>query len=156
MLCSICSMRRSILASVKLRSRLFTALNLLPSMATDGLREQIELATQHDELAARVAYRSAVVTAEVGDGLEVWRQSLGQPHEFDIALALALQAAAGLDAIEVAVDVDLQQHRWVIGRSTSDRRINTFEAETSEVEGRSVASRVSSRVPPTQSRHGAL
>ncbi|MNR41166.1 hypothetical protein D3C85_1595220 [compost metagenome] len=34
MLCSICCWRASILAGVTLRSRLFTALNLLPSMAT--------------------------------------------------------------------------------------------------------------------------
>ncbi|MNT48866.1 hypothetical protein D3C72_1856720 [compost metagenome] len=34
MLCSICSWRRSILPGVTLRSRLLTALNLLPSMAT--------------------------------------------------------------------------------------------------------------------------
>ena len=37
----------------------------------DGLREQVELATQNDELATRVAYRAAVIAVEVGDGLEV-------------------------------------------------------------------------------------
>jgi len=72
----------------------------------DGLQEQIELATQRDELAASVAYRATVVAADVGDGLEVQRQPLGQPHELDIALGFALQASAGLDAVEVAVDVD--------------------------------------------------
>ena len=97
------------------------------------MREQVELATQHDELAARVADRAAVVAAEVGDGLEVRRQPLGQPHELDVALGFALQAPAGLDAIEVAVDVDLQQHRRVVSRSTSGCGFNTFEAQTSEV-----------------------
>ena len=119
---------------MKLRSRLFTAKNQAAVDGHNGLREQVELATQHDELATRVTDRAAVVATEVGKGLEVRRQPLGQPHELDIALGFALQAPAGLDAIEVAVDVDLQQHRWVVGRSTRGCRVNTFEAQTSEIE----------------------
>ena len=116
-----------------MRSRLFTALNLLPSMATMDC-ENRSSSRHQDELAAYVAYRATFVAAEVGDGLEVWRKPLGQPHELHIVLRFALQAPAGLDAIEVAVDVDLQQYRGVGGRSPSGRRVNTYEAETSEIE----------------------
>jgi len=40
-------------------------------------------------------------------------------------LALALQAA-GLDAVEVAVDVELQKYRRVVTRSSRDRRVNAL------------------------------
>ena len=62
--------------------------------------------------AAQIA--SAVVAAEVGDGFVIGRQASGQPHQLDVALALPLKPAAGLDAVEVAVDVQLQQHRRMI------------------------------------------
>ena len=72
--------------------------------------------------AAYVADRPPVVFTEVGDGLEVRCQPTRQPHQLDIALRLALQAAAGLDTVQVAVDVDLQQHRGVVGGPPSCRR----------------------------------
>jgi hypothetical protein len=67
--------------------------------------------------------------AEIGDGLEVRRQPAGEPHQLDVALSLALQAAAGLDAVEVAVDVELEKHRGVIRRAAGRRRLYTFEAQ---------------------------
>ena len=79
MLSSICSFRLVTLFGVKFRSRALTALNLLPSMAT-----------------------------EVRDGLEVRRKTSSQPHQFDVALALSLQSATQLRAVEVAVDIDLE------------------------------------------------
>jgi hypothetical protein len=51
---------------------------------------------------------------EVGDGLEVRSEPAGEPHQLDIALRLALQAAARLDTVQVAVDVELEQDRRVI------------------------------------------
>ena len=95
MLCSICCWRLSTLPGVKLRSRLLTALNLLLSMATIAWREQLQVPAQLHEAAADVADALAVVVAEVGNGLEVGRQSTGQPHQLDIALRLALQPPAG-------------------------------------------------------------
>ena len=40
--------------------------------------------------------------AEVGDSLEVRHQASGQPHQLNVALCLAFEAATGLDAIKVA------------------------------------------------------
>lgn len=74
-----------------------------------GLREELHLTAQRDEAAAHIADVLAVVAAEVSNGLEVGSQAAGEPHEFDVALGLALQPAAGLDATEVAVDIELEQ-----------------------------------------------
>ncbi len=114
MLASICSMRFCTLALVKFRSRLFTALNLLPSTATTASREQVQLTAEHNELPACTANGRPIVLAEIGDRFEVRHQSAGQPHQFDIALGLTLQPSARLDAIEVAVEIDLQHGRWMI------------------------------------------
>jgi thiol-disulfide isomerase/thioredoxin len=57
--------------------------------------------------AAARADRRSIVAPEVGDRLEVGGQAPRQPHHLDIALRLALQPAAGLDLVQVAVDVDL-------------------------------------------------
>ena len=102
-------------------------------MATIASREQIQLAAQHDELAAHLADRRPIVLAEVGNGLEVRHQPSGQPHQLDVALRLALQPTAGLDAIQVAVDVELQQHRRVVRRPARRRRVNPIEAERIQI-----------------------
>ncbi|OOG14340.1 hypothetical protein BMS17_20245 [Pseudomonas sp. C9] len=51
-----------------------------------------------------------------------------------IALGLTLKPAAGLNPIEIAVDIDLQQHRWVIGRTTSGGRIDVLKTKFAQVE----------------------
>jgi hypothetical protein len=51
MLSSICASRRCILAWVKFRSRVLTALNLLPSIANARFAEQLKASAQHHELA---------------------------------------------------------------------------------------------------------
>ncbi len=57
----------------------------------------------------------SIVAAEVGDGLEVRHQAAGQPHQLEVALGLSFEPAAGGDAVEVAVDVDLEQGGKMIG-----------------------------------------
>ncbi|OAP50123.1 hypothetical protein ATC00_09105, partial [Sinorhizobium americanum] len=54
----------------------------------DGSGEQVELAAQHHEPRAGGADRCPVVASEVGNRLEVRHQAAGEPHQFDIALAL--------------------------------------------------------------------
>ena len=96
--------------------------------------EERHLPAQDDEASARVSDALAVVVAEVGDGLEVGCQAPGEPHEFDVALRLALQPTARLDAIEVAVDVQLEQDRGVVSRATGGRWIGAFEPKRLEVQ----------------------
>jgi hypothetical protein len=105
--------------------------------AIDGhraLRQQLEFAAQNHEATAHVADAIAVVVPEVGDGLEIRCQAASQPHQPHIALALVLQATAGLDAMQVAVDVDLQHHRRVVGRPSRTRRRHPLEAQAGEVQ----------------------
>ena len=55
--------------------------------------------------------------------------TLSQPHQLDIALRLAFKPAARVDAVEVAVDVDLQQYRWMIGGASRGKRFDSFETQ---------------------------
>src|SRR5882757_7113064 len=103
MLSSICARRRCILAWVKFRSRVLTALNLLPSIATLASLNRFKTAAQQHELAADLSDGLAIVLAEVGYCLEVRHQAAGQPNQLDVTLALPLQAPARLHPIEVSV-----------------------------------------------------
>ncbi len=105
--------------------------------AVDGhqrLGKEVQPAAQHDELAAHGADGAAVVLAEVGDGLEVGRQPPGEPHQLDIALRFALQPPARLDAVQVAVDIQLEQHRRVVAGASGGGRGGAFKPELSQVE----------------------
>ncbi|MNS97292.1 hypothetical protein D3C72_1316180 [compost metagenome] len=92
----------------------FTAIN-----GDQMFSKQSQLLTQHNELATDASDGLAVVFSEVGDGLEIRHQTPGQPHQFDVALSFSLQPSARLNAVEIAVDVDLQQDRWVVSRPAS-------------------------------------
>jgi hypothetical protein len=111
-----------------------TAKNQAAVDGHDGLREQFQVSTQRDEAAADVADADTVVAPEVRNGLEVRRQAACEPHQFDIALRFALQASAGLNAVEVAVDVDLEQDRRVVRRSASHGGFGTLKAQASQLE----------------------
>lgn len=100
----------------------------------DGLREEPEFTAQDDEAPADAADARAVAVAEVGNGLEVGRQTSGEPHQFHIALRLALQPAAGLDAVQIAVDIELEQNGGVVCGPPRQSRIGAFEPQRKKVE----------------------
>ena len=83
-------------------------LELAPVDRDRRLREQTYPAAQFDELPANLPNGFAVVFAEVGDRLEIRHQAPREPDQLHVALRLPLQPAAGLDAVQVTVDVDLQ------------------------------------------------
>ena len=56
--------------------------------------QELQAPAECDKLAADLADGFSVVLAEIGNGFEIRRQASGQPDQFQIALALALQAAA--------------------------------------------------------------
>ena len=68
-------MRAFSLLWVKLRSRFVHGFEFAAVDGDDRLREEIEIATKHYELAADAADGLAVVFAKVGNGFEVWRRS---------------------------------------------------------------------------------
>ena len=119
---------------MKFLSRLFTALNLLPSIATLAFVSSPISRHSSTKLRADLADRRAIVLAEIGDRLVVGRKPAQQPDHFEIAPGLALQPPARLDAVEIAVDVELQENRGMIGRPTGCRRLDTLEAQLAKIE----------------------
>src|SRR3982074_100650 len=115
MLSSICASRRCILACVKFRSRALTALNLLPSIATLPVLHSSRPPAQNHHLTADLTDGRPIVLSEVGYRLEIRHQAAGEPNQLDVALAFPLQAPARLHPIEVSIDVNLQQRRWMVG-----------------------------------------
>src|SRR4030095_11151852 len=103
-------MRRSILARVKFLSRLFTALNLLPSIAT--LACVSRPIARHSVIArAHFADGRAIVLTEIRNRLVIGNEAARQPHHFNVAPGLTLEPAARLNPVEIAVYVELQQDR---------------------------------------------
>ena len=64
----------------------------------------------------------------------IWSQTPRQPHHLDVAPSLALKAAARLDPIEIAVDVELQQHRRMIRGSAGHLGLDTVEPKLGKIE----------------------
>ncbi len=71
--------------------------------------------------------------AEVGDCLVVRRQAAGQPHHLHVALGLPLKPPARPNPVEVAVDIELQQNRGMIGRLAGRPRLDPVETEAAKI-----------------------
>ena len=128
MLASTCFIRFFSLALVKFLSLVFTALNLLPSIAATAWPNRSSRRHSAMKLPAGRPDRRAVVLPEVRNGLEVQRQALRQPHHLDVALALPLQPTGRSDLV-VAIDVDLQQRAGVIRRPSGRLGHNAREPQ---------------------------
>src|SRR5713101_4865847 len=131
-LSSICFWRRWILPCVKLLSRLFTALNLLPSTATLAFASRPILRHNSTNRAQTFLMAGAVVFAEIGDGFVIRYEPSRQPHHFQIAAGLTLQPPARLDSVEIAVDVELEHRRRMIRGPAGRCRIDAIEPEVAE------------------------
>ena len=99
-----------------------------------GFRQQPHVSAQRDKLSADFLYRWPIVLAEVGNGLVVGRKPLDEPDHFQIAPGLALQTTARLDAVQITVDVELQESGGMIRGPTSCRRIDTIKAQLAKIE----------------------
>lgn len=98
------------------------------------LRQQAHLAAQLDEARADSSDRRAVVLAEIGDRLVVGCEPLEEPDHLEIAPRLALKPTARLDAVEIAVDVELQKRRRMVAWPSGCRGLYVLEAQFGEVE----------------------
>jgi hypothetical protein len=76
--------RRATFAVVKLRSRLFTALNLLPSLATLTAGEKVHSAAELDQAGAPLANGAAIVLPEISDRLVIGDEAAKEPHHLDV------------------------------------------------------------------------
>jgi len=119
------------------REVLVAAVDRLELAAVDGdqsVREQAHAAAEKDEAPAGRLDRCAIVAAEVGNRLEVGSQVAEQPDQLEVSLRLALQAPAGGNAVQVAVDVELQQCAWMVGRTPRLCRGSPLEPELGQVQ----------------------
>src|SRR5262249_5215633 len=67
--------------------------------------------------------------------LVIGREPLQKPDNLQIASRLTLQPATRLDAIEIAVNIELQQRRGVIAGPAGRRRLDVLEGQIGQVEG---------------------
>jgi hypothetical protein len=66
----------------------------------------------------------AIVAPELGDGLDVRLQTSQQPDDLDVAMTFQFQPPTRLHPVEIAVNVELQKGRGMIGRAASWRCFN--------------------------------
>jgi hypothetical protein len=92
------------------------------------------LTTEFDKACTAPAKRQAVVLPEVSDRLVIASEPTQQPHDFDIASGLSFQPPARLHPVQIAVDAQLQENRWVVRRPTCCRRLNPLEAHLGQIE----------------------
>src|SRR5262245_42314771 len=76
--------------------------------------KQAHRAAQRHEASTHPADGTAIVLAEIGDRLVVGNKPPGQPHDLDIAPGLALELAARLEPVQIAVNVELQEDRGMV------------------------------------------
>src|SRR5829696_4324938 len=98
-----------------------------------GLREQAHRAAQRDEARAHFADGKAIVFAEVRNRLVVGNEAAGQPHHLHIAASLTLKPPTRLNPVEIAVNVQLQQHRWMIRRPAGYLRLHPPEPKLGKI-----------------------
>src|SRR5215471_12186839 len=96
-------------------------------------RQQTKLSAKRNEPRTYLADRRAVILAEVSNRLVIGNQSTGEPHHLNVAPTLTLEPTARLNAIEIAVDVQLQQDRGMVGRPSGCFRINATETELRQI-----------------------
>ena len=91
--------------------------------------QQIKLAAQRHEGTADLTNGLAVVLAEIRNGLEVRRQLAGQPDQLDITLAFTLKPSARRNAIEIAINIYLEQCRRMVAGPPFFQRLNPTKAK---------------------------
>ena len=117
---------------VKFWSRVLTALNLLPSMATLAPMSKPIFRTQRAKLRAYLLDRRPIVLAKISNRLVARSEPSQQSDHFQVASGFPLQPSARLDTIEIAVDIEFQQDRWVVRGPSRCLRNNAVEAQLLE------------------------
>jgi hypothetical protein len=81
-----------------------------------------------------LAEGGSIVAPEVGDGLEVRLQRPQKPDDLDVAMAFGLQPPARSHAVEITVDVQLQQIARRVARPAGRLRLDPTEPGLDEIE----------------------
>jgi hypothetical protein len=96
--------------------------------------EQVQLAAEQHELAEDRAESLVVDAAEIGDRFEVRLEVTQQPNNFDIPMRLRFQPTARADAVEVAVNVELQKICGRVAWAAGHFGLHTNETRGGEVQ----------------------
>src|ERR1019366_2370841 len=99
----------------------------------DRLGEQVKPAAQVNKLTADTTDCFAIVTAKVGNRFEVRHQPGSQPHQLDIALCFHFKAPRRLNAIQVAINVELEKRGRIISGAACSLRFNAFKPERASI-----------------------
>jgi hypothetical protein len=99
-----------------------------------GAPQHADPTAELDELRAGLADGRAIVAPEIGDGLVVGREAPCQPHQLDVAPGLALQPPTEGNAVQVAVNEELEQDRRVIAWPPRPRRRRPLEPKVGQVQ----------------------
>src|SRR5207249_9342424 len=100
----------------------------------NGTSEELEPTAKLDKLPAHRPDRRAIILAEVGNRLEVRGEPPSKPHQLDIALRFPFEPPARLHAVEITVEVNLQQRRGMIARPARRRRRHPRKPQGGEVQ----------------------
>src|SRR6516162_2931378 len=131
MLASTCSIRLPTLATVKFLSRLLTALNLLPSIATVARlnsfsRRQSSTNCPHTaRIAAPLSLRKSAIVLKSGASRPT--------NHINSILRCASRSSRRLE-VEVAVEINLQQRRGMIRRPARRRRLHPRKPQGAQVQ----------------------
>src|SRR6516164_2323997 len=98
------------------RTRLWVVTKPTNSVRQQLPAKQVQLATEQNKFTEHLTEGVAVVAPEVSNGLEVRLQVPQQPDHLNVAVGFGLQPTARPHAVQVAVDVELQQIRGRICR----------------------------------------
>jgi hypothetical protein len=97
-------------------------------------RQEVELFAQHRELPATLAQRLQGVLPEVRNRLVIWSQLLEAPHPRHLPVRRLFQATTRPETVEIAINRELQQIRWMVGRPSRGCGCGSLQAERREVE----------------------
>src|SRR5208283_648735 len=118
------------------REVLVTIIDRLELAAVDrdaGLSGKAHRAAKRNEPGADLADGAAVVFSEIGNRLVIGNEPPRQPHHLDVAPSLALEPAARLDPVEIAIDIKLQESRRMIRGPPRRLRIDPAETQLTEI-----------------------
>src|SRR6185437_6923218 len=105
--------------------------------AIDGnarFRQQTHLAAEFDEARAHLADGTAIVFPEISDRLMVGDAAAEEPQHLDVAGSLTFEPPTRLHPVKVAVDVELQENRGMIGWPPGRRGLDTVKPELGKIE----------------------
>lgn len=82
----------------------------------DGCGKRVKAAVKNHKLIDDFPQSRFVLASKIGDGFEIWPQLPYQPDHFQIATRLGLKTPIGAHAVQIAINVRLEQIACIIFR----------------------------------------